>query len=97
MAYFRGNEKIPVGEKEICEKYGLTKTPASGAFWKHKSDATQGECRYEIKETDKDGLRITIDWLEKIRREARLMSQDPRLIVRIKDQIWVMTPAGEHF
>lgn len=85
------------GEKAICKEFGLIKTPASGALWKHKSDALDNDCRYEIKETDGTGIRVTELMLSKIKKEAHITNKSPRMILRIKDEFWVMLPAREYF
>ena len=93
----RGYETVPVGESSICKRYGIQKTPASGAFWTHKGDGTKGEERYEIKETDKKSLSIKAEWLNKIRSEAAERGDLPRFLFRIGNEIWAAMPAGEYF
>lgn len=90
-------KRYPKGEKSICEYYGLKPTPASGAHWKNKGDATAEGVRIEIKETDKESLSVKKEWLTKITKEAAMTGVSPRLLFRIGSEIWVATPAGEYF
>jgi len=97
MRIGENGKTYPVGEKEICKVFGIDRVPASGAGWRHKSDGTKGTDRIEIKETDKESLSVKKLWLKKITSEATKTGRDPRLLIRIQEEVWVAMPAKEYF
>ena len=87
------NKLIPIGEKEACNFFGLKQTPASGATWHTKSDATlstqDNKYRIEIKETDLGSLSIQVKWLDKIDKEATMSGREPLLLIRVNNR-WLL-------
>ena len=61
-------QKSQEQEKRIAKKGFVT--PASGAFWPFKGDVSFENYLVEAKRTDKKGIRLTEDVLEKIYKEA---------------------------
>jgi len=61
-------------EKRIANKGFVT--PASGAGWT-KGDVHQDNLMIEAKRTDKKGMSVKEEWLEKVFREAAEASMEP--------------------
>jgi len=89
MRQGHNREQIPIGEKEACKYFGLKQTPASGAKWHSKSDATLPNYRIEMKETDNESISVKNSVLDKIEKEAVLTGKTPLLLIRIKDR-WLL-------
>jgi len=94
MRQGHSREQIPIGEREACKYFGLKQTPASGAKWFAKGDATLPDYRIEIKETGSEQLIIKLSWLNKIEKEALVTGKTPLLLIRIKDR-WLLVVDAE--
>jgi len=86
-------------EKEIASLIKGKRCPASGAFYWAKSDAVSKKFRAECKLTEGKSIRITVEMIKKISKEAFQTHRDPLLAVRFEniefpyDKDWLMLPA----
>lgn len=88
---YRNSEKVPTGEKAICNHLALHRRPASGALPHLKGDATDPlrKTLIEIKETDKDYITVSSAVLDKIKREANSHYLRPQYIARVQNELWI--------
>lgn len=85
-------------EHHIAKVIGGSRHRGSGSSpWK-KSDASSDDFQVECKQTIKESIRVTLEWLEKISEEGAARSKHPALHLRFlnapptTDQDWVMIP-----
>jgi len=105
-AYFSGREekkkraKSISQEKRIAKNTGGRRQKASGALPGSKGDVRAVELLAECKRTDKKSISITIEYLEKITREASFYNKIPSVAIEIDNppkfvnRDWVLLPAG---
>jgi hypothetical protein len=97
----RSRRKVVEQEKDSAVLIGGRRHIGSGALPGLKSDASSGIWQLEAKQTEKKSIGVTLDWLEKITREARTQDKRPMLHIRfldipdgmVVDRDWVMIPA----
>lgn len=68
-------------EKEIIEKLGLIPTKASGSGWIEKEDGYNDFILAQLKSTEANSFRLTIDDLKKLEYHAMVEHKDPLFIV----------------
>lgn len=85
-------------ENHIAKLVGGKRHRGSGSsVWK-KSDASSHDFQIECKQTEKESIRVTLEWLEKISEEGAFQSKNPALHLRFLnasnkiDKDWVMIP-----
>ena len=101
------NEHGKLSEKRVSKVMGSRLTPASGALVSFKSDATLAKAgrnyQIESKSTDKAFIRVDLEWLAKVAREAMEKKATPVLtlsFVRADGKSmpcgdWVMMPLSD--
>lgn len=92
-------------EKRVAKKLDGHRQKGSGALAGHKGDVKTVELLTECKRTEKESVRITRKWLEKISQEADYYGKVPALAIEFSDKRtfdhlpekmtrdWVMVPA----
>lgn len=105
-AYFSGREekkkrgKSISQEKRIAKNMGGRRQKASGALPGSKGDVRAVELLAECKRTDTKSISITLEYLEKITREASFYNKIPSVAIEIGNppkfvnRDWVLLPAG---
>jgi hypothetical protein len=93
-------------EKRLAKKLDGRRQKGSGAMAGHKADVKTVELLTECKRTEKKGIRITRDWLEKVSKEADYYGKIPALSIEFSDKRvfenlpekmtrdWIMVPAA---
>jgi hypothetical protein len=87
-------------EKRLNRQLGGKARPASGAMEGAKGDIDLESILLEAKSTVKDGMRVQLDWLAKISREARSEGKKPAVTLSFShpngqprvDGQWVLVP-----
>ena len=104
--YLRRKQGEPIGaagrasEKQLTRQLGGKARPASGAMEGAKGDIDLDSILLEAKSTVKDGMRVQLDWLAKISREARSEGKKPAVTLSFShpngqprvDGQWVLVP-----
>lgn len=92
-------------EKRVAKKLGGRRQKGSGAMAGHKGDVKTVELLTECKHTEKESIRITREWLEKVSKEADFYGKVPALSIEFSDKRafdslpermtrdWIMVPA----
>jgi Holliday junction resolvase len=92
-------------EKRVARKLGGRRQKGSGSMAGHKGDVKSVELLTECKHTEKESIRITRKWLEKVSQEADFYGKVPALAIEFSDKRtfdhlpekmtrdWVMVPA----
>jgi ABC-type sulfate transport system substrate-binding protein len=73
-------------EKRLAKKLDGRRQKGSGAMAGHKADVKTVELLTECKRTEKKGIRITRDWLEKVSKEADYYGKIPALSIEFSDK-----------
>ncbi len=68
-------------EKEIMERLGLTPTKASGSGWKEKEDGYNDHVLAQLKSTDANSYRITLDDIKKLEYHAMVEHKAPVFLI----------------
>lgn len=68
-------------EKEIMQKLGLTPTIASGSGWKEKEDGYSDHVLAQLKSTNAESYRITMDDLRKLDYHASIVHKAPLFVI----------------
>lgn len=86
-------------EKRAAKRLKGSLTPASGALQHAKGDIRKGQFLVDSKATIHDSIRVTVEQLEKISKEALDSGKDPALLIQFVDGeghrrgvSWVMVP-----
>ena len=103
--YLRRKHAEPIGaagraEKQLTRQLGGKARPASGAMEGAKGDIDLGSILLEAKSTVKDSIKVQIEWLAKISREARSEGKKPAVTLSFShpngqprvDGQWVLVP-----
>lgn len=95
-----GMNKAKKHEKDIAKVIGGQRQPGSGAFYWAKSDVISKKgFRGECKLTEGESIRVTVDVIKKISKEAFGAHQEPLLALRFMgmkypyDADWIAVPA----
>lgn len=93
-------KKSMAQERRIAGAVGGRRQKASGALPGAKGDVRSIELLNECKRTDKKSISITIEYLEKITKEASFYNCVPSVAIEIDsppkfvNRDWVLVPAG---
>ena len=68
-------------EKEVMKSYGLDVTPMSGAGWLIKEDGQNDHIIAQLKSTDSNSYRISLDDIDKLEYHALVENKIPLFIV----------------
>lgn len=84
-------------ERSTAKRFGGTTTIGSGNKGM-KGDVHAGGVMYENKLTTKRSLSLKLDWLLKLRREARAANLEPALSIRFEEggEEWVLVPLDRY-
>jgi hypothetical protein len=105
-SYFTGREqkkqraKSMAQENRVAKSVGGKRQKASGALPGVRGDVKSVELLGECKRTDKKSISITLDYLEKITKEASFYNKIPCVAIEIQsppkfvNRDWVLLPAG---
>jgi len=105
-SYFAGREqkkqraKSMAQENRVAKSVGGRRQKASGALPGVRGDVRSVELLGECKRTDKKSISITLDYLEKITKEAGYYNKIPCVAIEIQsppkfvNRDWVLLPAG---
>ena len=105
-SYFDGREhkkrraKSMAQEDRIAKSVGGKRQKASGALPGGRGDVRSVELLGECKRTDKKSISITLDYLEKITKEASFYNKIPCVAIEIEappkfvNKDWILLPAG---
>lgn len=105
-AYFSGREQKKQRAKSMKQENRVAKAvrgrrvKASGALPGSKGDVRSVELLGECKRTDKKSISITLEYLEKITKEAGFYNKIPCVAIEIEsppkfvNKDWVLLPAG---
>lgn len=69
-------------EKEVMEFLGLTPTIASGSSWIEKEDGYNDKVLAQLKTTDAESYRLTLDDLEKLKYNSMVAHKLPLFIIQ---------------
>lgn len=93
------NDHGSTSEKRVAKAMGSRLTPASGALARFKSDATMAKAgrKYQIesKSTDKAFMRLDLEWLAKVAREAMEKKSTPVLTLSFVRADGKSLPCGD--
>lgn len=93
------NEHGKLSEKRVSKVMGSRLTPASGAIVSFKSDATLAKAgrnyQIESKSTDKVFMRVDLEWLAKVAREAMEKKSIPVLTLSFVRPDGKAQPCGD--
>ena len=97
----RARRAVTEQEEDGAALIGGRRHVGSGAIPTLKSDASSDRWQQEAKQTRAKSINLTLKWLDKICREARLQDKAPMLHVRftdipegnVADDDWVLIPA----
>ena len=89
-------------EEKGARLIGGRRHVGSGSIEGLKSDASSSRWQLEAKQTSRKSISVSIEWLEKISREARTQDKHPILFFRFTnipsdiamEQDWVVIPAS---
>lgn len=98
----RSRRAVTAQEEDGAALIGGQRHVGSGALSDLKSDASSSLWQQEAKQTKAKSIRVTLEWLEKISREARNQDKMPMLFIRFTDvpehmvveDDWVVIPAS---
>lgn len=105
-SYFnRGEKKVRkqksmAQESRVAKSLGGRRQTGSGAFPGKKGDVRSVELLGECKRTDKKSISVTLEYLEKITKEASYYNKIPCVAIEIEsppkfvNKDWVLVPAG---
>lgn len=79
-------------EKRLSKALDAVLHPLSGAFAGHKGDFSSDAFVFDSKGTDDFSIRVQIEDLRKIRKEADLKSKHPALVLTVCGEDWVVLP-----
>lgn len=68
-------------EKEVMKSYGLDSTPMSGAGWLIKEDGQNEHIITQLKSTDSNSYRISLDDIDKLEYHALVENKIPLFII----------------
>lgn len=82
-------------ERNLARRLGGRLTAASGALDGFKGDIQKGNFLIEAKSTINDSLGLKLDWLLKIKKEARAVKKRPALAINFTTRDGRTVPDGE--
>lgn len=83
-------------EKEIMKSYGLDATPMSGAGWLIKEDGQNEHIIAQLKSTDSNSYRISLDDIDKLEYHALVENKIPLFIIEFlqrDERYFIIRPA----
>ena len=77
-------------EKKIMEKYGLKATPRSGSGWLIKEDGQNDHIIAQLKSTDANGYKLSLDDIDKLEYHAMVENKIPLFIIEFlqRDEVF---------
>ncbi len=85
-------QKANETEKKLAKKLGGCRRPMSGAIGGLKGDVSTDTFLFDSKETIDSSIRVRLDDLFKISKEANAEGKHPALVLSLKGQQWVCIP-----
>lgn len=82
----RNNKFYSKNEKRVMEEYGLKATPQSGAGWLIKEDGQNENIIAQLKSTDAQSYRISLDDIDKLEYHALVENKIPLFIIEFLER-----------
>ncbi len=82
----RNSKFYSKNEKKVMEEYGLKATPQSGAGWLIKEDGQNENIIAQLKSTDAQSYRISLDDIDKLEYHALVENKIPLFIIEFLER-----------